>query len=97
MKPKGGKRRGAGRPKGVTNKATREIKAAFQKYGDALVKALLTLTKSEDERVRLGAIKEALDRGYGRPAQPHTGEGGEGSVPVTFRMYLQPGPDDSQG
>ena len=31
--------------------------------------ALLALTKSNDERVRLGAIQAALDRGWGRPAQ----------------------------
>ncbi len=34
-------------------------------HGDELVKALLALTKSEDERVRLGAIQAALDRGWG--------------------------------
>ena len=38
-------------------------------HGDELVKALLALTKSEDERVRLGAIQTALDRGWGRPTQ----------------------------
>jgi len=58
-----------GRRKGTPNKATAEIKAAFQQHGDELVKALLALTKSDDERVRLGAIQAALDRGYGRPAQ----------------------------
>ncbi len=53
----------------MSNKATAEIKAAFQKHGDELVQALLALTKSEDERVRLGAITAALDRGWGKPAQ----------------------------
>ena len=33
------------------------------------MQALLALTKSDDERVRLGAIQAALDRGYGRPMQ----------------------------
>ena len=65
---KPGERRG-GRQKGVPNKATREIKAAFQKHGPALVKALLKLTKSDDERVRLGAIQAALDRGWGKAVQ----------------------------
>ena len=37
--------------------------------GDELVDALLTLTKNDDERVRLAAIQAALDRGWGRPAQ----------------------------
>ncbi len=65
---KPGERRG-GRRKGTPNKATAGIKAAFQKHEKKLVKALLALTKSDDERVRLGAIQAALDRGWGRPAQ----------------------------
>ena len=48
---------------------TTELKAAIQKHGDELVGALLALTKSDDERVRLGAIQAALDRGWGRPSQ----------------------------
>ncbi len=35
---------------------------------DELVEALLALTKSDDERVRLSAIKECLDRGWDKPA-----------------------------
>ncbi len=35
------------------------------------MKALLALTKSDDERVRLGAIQAALDRGWGKAVQ-HT-------------------------
>ncbi len=42
---------------------------AFQKHGDELVEALLALTRSGAERVRLGAIPAALDRGWGRPSQ----------------------------
>ncbi len=63
-----GKKTG-GRQKGAPNRATRELKAAFQKHEEKLVTALLALTKSDDERVRLGAIQAALDRGWGRPAQ----------------------------
>ncbi len=70
---KPGERRG-GRQKGTPNKATADIKAAFQKHGKALVKALLKLTKSDDERVRLGAIQAALDRGWGRPTQAIAGD-----------------------
>ena len=58
-----------GRRKGTPNRATAEIKAAFRLHGDELVDALLALTKSDDERVRLGAIQAALDRGWGKPAQ----------------------------
>ena len=75
-------RKTGGRLKGTPNKATVGIKAAFQKHGDDLVRALLALTKSDDERVRLGAIQAALDRGWGRPAQAVTGEGGDGPVQI---------------
>ena len=58
-----------GRQKGTSNKATTDIKAAFQKHGPALVKALIALTKSKDERIRLGAVQACLDRGWGKAAQ----------------------------
>ena len=74
-------RKTGGRQKGMPNKVTAEIKAAFQKHGDELVEALLVLTKSDDERVRLGAIQAALDRGWGRPAQA-VELGGPGGSPV---------------
>lgn len=75
-------RKTGGRQKGAPNRATHELKAAFQKHGDDLVGALLALTKSADERVRLGAIQAALDRGWGRPAQAVAGEGGDGPVQI---------------
>jgi hypothetical protein len=62
-------RKTGGRTKGVPNKATAGLKAAFQKHGNGLVDALLALTKSDNERVRLGAIQACLDRGWGKPAQ----------------------------
>ncbi len=62
-------RKTGGRQRGTPNRATAGLKAAFQKHGDDLVKALLALTKDKDPRVRLSAIQAALDRGWGRPAQ----------------------------
>ena len=68
MRSKGTPKTG-GRQKGTPNKATRSIKEAFQQHEKELVKALLALVKSTDERVRVNAIKECLDRGWGKPAQ----------------------------
>ncbi len=68
-----GHTKAGGRKKGTPNRVTAEIKAAFQKHGDELVEALLVLTKSNDERVRLGAIQAAVDRGWGRPSQAVAG------------------------
>jgi len=82
-------RKTGGRRKGSRNKATAEVKAAFQLHGDELVDALLALTKSEDERVRLGAIQACLDRGWGRPVQ---GVDISVEVPITHitRTVIEP-------
>ncbi len=67
-KQKGSEKTG-GRKKGTPNRITADIKAALRMHGDELVKALLKLTKSDDERVRLGAIQTAMDRGFGKAVQ----------------------------
>ena len=64
-----GHKKAGGRKKGTPNRVTAEIKAAFQKHGDELVEALLALTRSDDERVRLGAIQACFDRGWGKAVQ----------------------------
>ncbi len=66
-----------GRPKEVA-----EVRALARKHGQAAIKKLVELLKSGDERVVLGAVKELLDRGYGKSAQTITGEGGEGAVSI---------------
>lgn len=77
---------GAGRKKGSVNKATADIKVLAQKHGPELIEKLLALTRSKDERVQAAAIKELLDRGYGRAAQPHTGADGEGPVDIIVKV-----------
>ncbi len=52
--------------------------------------ALLALTRSEDERVRLGAIQACLDRGWGKPAQAVQIRGDPDS-PVVFNLRLSDG------
>ncbi len=83
-------RKTGGRQRGVPNKATRELKAAFQKHEKKLVTALLALTKSDDERVRLGAIQACLDRGWGKPAQA-VQVGGDPNAPIIFNMRFGDG------
>ncbi len=85
-----GHTKAGGRKKGTPNKATTEIRAAFQKHGEELVRALLALCKSDDERVRLGAITAALDRGWGKPAQALQVQGDPDS-PVIFNLRLGEG------
>lgn len=59
-----------GRQKGTLNKSTADIKALAQKYAPEAMEELYRIAKrAESEAARVGAIKEILDRGYGRSPQ----------------------------
>lgn len=75
-----------GRGKGVGNKTTADIKGAFKKHGPELVKALMKLTKSKDENVRVKAINSALDRGFGKPAQTVAVGGDPDAGPIIVEL-----------
>ncbi len=60
------------------------------RHGEELVRALLVLCKSDDERVRLGAITAALDRGWGKPAQA-VAITGDPDSPVIFHLAMGDG------
>lgn len=58
---------GQGRPKGAGNKATADVKALAGKYTDAAMAELGRLaTKADSETARVAAIKELLDRAFGK-------------------------------
>lgn len=72
-----------GRVAGTPNHATREIKELARQYGAKGVEELAKLaglvegeTKAESDQARIIAIKELLDRGYGKAAQHVTQEDG---------------------
>ena len=67
---RGGVRPGAGRPKGVPNKATADVKAQASQYSsDALNTLVGIMRHGKSEQARIAASKEVLDRAYGRPRQ----------------------------
>lgn len=77
---RGGQRPGAGRKKGVQNKATADIKALAQQYGAQAIHTLFTLMQQADSaQAQIAAAKELLDRGYGKSVQSNeiTGKDGE--------------------
>lgn len=80
--PSGGYRPGAGRKPGVPNKASGAIKELAQVYGPAAIARLAQLSgltsdpPAESEQTQLGAMRELLDRGYGKAAQAITGADG---------------------
>jgi hypothetical protein len=104
--PRGGRREGAGRPIGSISKTTAEIKTLAQAYGAAAITALAELaglapgTRAEAETARISAIKELLDRAYGRSTQPLSGDTEAPPLRVDFRWAdatptPQPEPDEA--
>src|SRR5215208_4375802 len=66
----GGKRPGAGRPKGSINKASRGLREIAQAYTVEAIEALAHRMRSaESEAARLSAANALLDRAYGKPTQ----------------------------
>ena len=73
MKAKGSPKTG-GRKKGTPNIMTRELKEICRQEAPTLVKELIRLaTSAEGEAVRVAAIKEVFDRGFGKATQPIEG------------------------
>lgn len=55
---------------GALNKATVELKAVAQQYTDEAFEILLKIAREgENESARVSAVREILDRGWGKPAQ----------------------------
>src|SRR5262245_58677870 len=65
----------AGRKKGVPNKATQHIRELAQKHAPAALAELIRLaTRAKSEMTRVCAIREILDRGFGKSKQTLEGE-----------------------
>ena len=84
----GGKRAGAGRPKGSPNKATASIREAAQQYTDQALGVLAeVMTSGDSAAARVAAANSLLDRAYGRPAQSVKVGGDEDNPnPITHRI-----------
>ena len=64
----GGRRPGAGRPKGSKNRANRELRDLARTYtSDALETLAHIAQKGESESARVAASVALLDRGWGKP------------------------------
>ena len=57
-----------------------------QKAGLDAFRRVVELTRHEDPKVALEAVKIVLDRGFGRPAQPVDGDGEGG--PIVHKVEL---------
>jgi hypothetical protein len=82
----GGARLGAGRKPGSTNKATAELRELAQEYAPAALEELARLAVcATSEAARVAAIKEILDRAYGKSRQPLVGADDDQPI-VTFNI-----------
>ena len=67
---KKGKPKTGGRKPGTPNKCGAEVRVYAQEFGEDAISILADLMyKSEDEKTRIMAAKEILDRAYGRASQ----------------------------
>jgi hypothetical protein len=66
---RGGRRPGAGRPKGSVSKLTRSIKERAAVHGDDALRVLAEIMNDPEQpgAVRASAAERLLDRGFGRP------------------------------
>lgn len=72
-----------GRKAGTPNKATAEIKTLARQYSQEALEALVKVIRSTDsDSARVAAIRELLDRGYGKATQPISGDEDGPPVPV---------------
>jgi hypothetical protein len=75
-----GEHRG-GRKTGTPNKITTEVRDLARQHGAKVIDELARLaTAAQSEQARVAAIKELLDRAYGKSPQAFTGDSGEGPV-----------------
>ena len=57
-----------GRQIGSLNKTTNEVRKLAQEYGQEAIEVLVTIMRTaESEAVKISAVKELLDRAYGKP------------------------------
>ena len=85
---RGGKRPGAGRKRGVKDRATGEQRASLQDlartHTEAALATLVRVAKeSESDAAAVSAANALLDRGYGKPSQAVQHSGAIGTYDLT--------------
>lgn len=92
---RGGKRDGAGRPKGAVNETTKTIRDKAREHTDAALAVLVEIaTSGESDAARVSAANALLDRGYGKPSNVLTGDEDGGPIKAIHQIKLV-GPDAS--
>ena len=65
-----------------------DLRSLCRSFTEANVRTLGGFASSPEvaPAVRVSAISLLLERGWGKAAQPHTGEDGEGGIEITVRI-----------
>lgn len=84
---------GPGRPKGVPNKVTKDIRAVALDMSPIATQRLKQLLKSDNETVAMAAVREVYDRAFGKATQhvEHSGDVGLFSILEAARTRLSEG------
>jgi hypothetical protein len=89
-----GERRG-GRQKGTPNKAT--LEEAARQYAPAALERLAHLSRhAESEAAQVAACREILDRAYGKPTQPVSGDADAPQLLPVINVTIA-GPENRHG
>ena len=72
-------------------KMAADLRSLCRAYTDTTVRIVAGIAQSEDSKQadRLRAAEMLWERGWGKPAQPHTGSDGEGDIRITIRQILE--------
>jgi hypothetical protein len=66
-----------------------DVSSLAREHTGFAVQRLAKLARyAESEPVQMGACIALLDRGWGKPAQTHTGEDGEGDIRIVVRHII---------
>lgn len=90
-----------GRKKGTPNKVTVDVKQLAQGFGGEAIDILASIARNNDAQpaARVAAVKEILDRGYGKAKQSIEvgGEDGDPIKSITEIRIVGVRPDGNQG
>lgn len=87
---RGGKREGAGRPKGAVNSTTATLRDLAREHTSDALATLVEIAKhSDSDAARVSAANSLLDRGYGKPSQVLSGDEEGGAVQLAHVIELR--------
>jgi hypothetical protein len=77
-------RKTGGRKIGSVNKTGADVRELARQYTAEAISTLVRIMQNDEHPAQNRAADSLLDRGWGKPPQAHTGEGGTGPVVIQF-------------